>query len=429
MRAAALLAAPLSLLVAALLAPRRSLVRESGFTPAELALHAANHTFLHIGGQHRGGTTLLWRALSSHSSISAHYGGGRAEPAELGAELSARELNGEGIFLQDVYPRFSLDHPPHFFVRKRLRHIGCGAVRVLRRAPRAEEPAWLSDWCRGLEGIGSYALSPLAALQPSADERANRRAALTLLSQWASHWGAEGLERPWLLEKSPSNALIAPWLSAVWGSVSAPAKWVFITRHPLAQCLAMASFVDDLDTRQLLEHWLAVEEASRRAARALPPGSVLLTSLERLAAHPAATVRSVLCWAGGGGGSSKRAPALAPECSLEPAWRETDAARSWLDAVRPRPNERYAARYRANLERRESAPDAARRALAGHRDLVREFETRVASLSGYSLGVAAAETAREEEALYGGFGRPPARDSAWLERWLGAPNRGRVELV
>ena len=55
----------------------------------------ANHTFLHVGGPHRGGTTVLWRALRTHPQIS-----GFAD--KTGADLS------EGIFLQQVYPTFGI---------------------------------------------------------------------------------------------------------------------------------------------------------------------------------------------------------------------------------------------------------------------------------------------------------------------------------
>ena len=75
----------------------------------------ANHTFLHVGGPHRGGTTVLWRALRTHPQIS-----GFAD--KTGADLS------EGIFLQSVYPKLSLDHPPLFFLKKRhARGVGLEA--------------------------------------------------------------------------------------------------------------------------------------------------------------------------------------------------------------------------------------------------------------------------------------------------------------
>ena len=49
----------------------------------------ANHTFLHVGGPHSGGTTVLWHALRTHPAISG-FGD------KTGADLS------EGIFLQRV---------------------------------------------------------------------------------------------------------------------------------------------------------------------------------------------------------------------------------------------------------------------------------------------------------------------------------------
>ena len=55
----------------------------------------AAHRLLLLGGPHRGGTTVLWRALRTHPQIS-----GFAD--KTGADLS------EGIFLQQVYPTFGI---------------------------------------------------------------------------------------------------------------------------------------------------------------------------------------------------------------------------------------------------------------------------------------------------------------------------------
>ena len=50
-----------------------------------------------VGGHHRAGTTMLWRALAAHPSV-ASFG----EQRECGLDFS------EGVFAQDVYPRFGV---------------------------------------------------------------------------------------------------------------------------------------------------------------------------------------------------------------------------------------------------------------------------------------------------------------------------------
>lgn len=422
------LGAPLAgLLVAALVAPRRSeLVRERPLTFDELRLHALNHTCVHVGGQHRGGTTLLALGLATYDAMASqsHSVGGAGS-----SDANARELHGEGLFLQDVYPRMSLDHPPLFFVRRRLRHLRCALARALL----GSTSVWAAEQCRSREGMGGYAFGPVP--RPGGDADADQRAAHALLSQWSWHWGDEGMRRPWLLEKSPSNALVAPWLSTVWSSIGMPARFIFISRHPLMQSMAMRAFVDDMSLPERLAHWVRVEEAARASARGLPAGTVALTSLEALATSPAAVLTTLLCWLHRGGGSGDgierggRSALAAPspptptptpngastaagpllQCGDVPAaaasWPPTSETAAWLREVRAEPNARYAAEYRAWLRADGSAP-------AVHAGLVRTFDARVGELAGYQL----------DDPV--GFGRPPARDAAWLAHWLGEDGLG-----
>lgn len=415
----ALLAAPAAgLLVAALLAPRRaSQVRESALTSEDLELHARNHTLVHIGGQHRGGTTLLWHGLSTHGTI------GSMRTADGASGTSARDLHGEGIFLQDVYPKLSLDHPPQFFIRKHLAARTCAAARgVLAMGASvgvstADALRLLAERCQLHEGIAGYAFGD--GVHPIADGATARRAARSLLAQWATHWGEEGLARRWLIEKSPSNALLAPWLRGIWASLGLRCQFIFITRHPLMQAFAMRAFVDDQNLRQLLEHWIAVEEGVRRSARLLPDARLLLTSLEALAAHPEVVVPRVLCWVMAPASTEAAvepptARASAGECAEASRWRATEAARAWLRSVEADPNEKYGAEYRSWLS------DPRKRLAIDHEGLVRDFEAPVRELSGYSLANAD-----------GRLSQPPERDAAWLQRWALGPaaRTGQIELV
>ena len=410
--------------LAFLIAPRRSrYVVQSPLTQAELEQHLNNHTFVHIGGQHRGGTTLLWKGLSTHAAFASHAG---AAGTNAGGAASAYELHGEGIFLQNIYPKLSLDHPPLFFVRKRLLRAACTLARSVMRSG---STAWLDEACRLHEGIGGYGFgdAPRPPSLDGSDQRdARHRAAVALLSQWSSHWRPDGLEKPVLLEKSPSNAVLAPWLSSVWASASAPCKFIFVSRHPIMQAMAMRAFVDDLTMRDLVLHWLAIEEHSRRAARALPPGSVALASLEALSSNPIAVVRRLFCWLGvgfnlrgprgdaGAVAQSRSIPVgdlLAAECATSSGdtgahttspWLATAAAQSWLASVRARPNQRYRHEYTLWLT-------SATAGATEHAALVTDFADKVRSVSGYEH---LADAEHYED--------PPRRTAGWLAQWLGA---------
>lgn len=125
-------------------------------TPTEIDQNLANHSFLHIGGHHRGGTTIIWDALKCHPLTSAL---GTKSDIAMQRFPWIHKVHHEGIFLQDVYPTFSLDHPPSFFWKRSLSHF-------------------LQYWFPGLdffelelvsfryqnkrlqEGIGSFAMNP-----------------------------------------------------------------------------------------------------------------------------------------------------------------------------------------------------------------------------------------------------------------------------
>lgn len=202
-----LLAPVAGLLLASRLAgllDRQSLVVESGFDAEELQALLRNHTILHVGGQHRGGTTLLHEALATHPSIAAHDlgpataralgssdSGAPADAAavEERASILSSKLHNEGIFLQDVYPKTSLDHQPLFFVRRRAARLACAALPGLEALLERALPPALADralpWasCRLRDGIGGYARSRssrLGAGHPLATEAG----ALRLFSQW-----------------------------------------------------------------------------------------------------------------------------------------------------------------------------------------------------------------------------------------------------
>lgn len=407
-----LLAPVAGLLVAARLASlldRQSLVIESSLGAEELRALLRNHTIVHIGGQHRGGTTLLLEGLASNPSISVHelssatteamrlssvdsagFGADPAAAAQVAKErasLLSSKLHNEGIFLQDVYPKTSLDHQPRFFLRRRVARLVCAALPSLGDTIRRRLSPPLADgllpWvsCRLAEGIGGYAFSGasrLGADHPLAD----KAGALRLFSQWAPHWD---MSRPLLLEKSPSNARAIGMLSAMWTAANAAgARFIFISRQPIAQALAMRAFIEpgDATLADQLEHWLCVEEAIRDDARR-HLRSVALLSLEGLAAAPASTLDRLLGWLGlpaeahGGGGTLAR----------------------WAEGVRASPNAKYVAAYRESLGGLHGRED--------HVALVDRFARRVADVSGYAL-----------DGPIDDFHNAPVRDRAWRAQWV-----------
>lgn len=147
---------------------------------------------------------------------------------------------------------------------RRVGRVQATCLAAERRAPRPLQ-AWVG--CRLREGIGGYALAPSSRLgsdHPLAEEGH----ALRLFAQWATHWD---LSRPVLLEKSPSNARAIGMLAAMWRlGRAADARFIFISRHPLLQALAMRAFVEPADAAlaHQVEHWCAVEESIRADARA-----------------------------------------------------------------------------------------------------------------------------------------------------------------
>lgn len=80
----------------------------------------------------------------------------------------------------------------------------------------------------------------------------------------------------------------------------------------------MHAFVDDLTISQLVENWLAIEEAVRARAAHLPRSAVALLSLEALAARPRPTVEGLLRWMGVPGWSAGDAAAAVEERSRAP---------------------------------------------------------------------------------------------------------------
>ncbi|CAN0235130.1 unnamed protein product, partial [Phaeothamnion confervicola] len=137
----------------------------------------AGHTFLFVGGPHRGGTTLLWKCLRAHPSVGGF-------PDRVGADYS------EGIFLQSVYPTF-----------------GIGGEAAHGAHGKAAAGRGMST-----QGLGRYAFDPESHLTETS-ELATDEARTRLFNEWGFFWD---LKKPFLLEKSPPNMMISRFLQRLF---------------------------------------------------------------------------------------------------------------------------------------------------------------------------------------------------------------------
>lgn len=221
-----------------------------GFGAEEVHSHLRNHTLLHIGGLHRSGANLFWEGLHRHPNISGHS---HKDHTDDRVKPHVSLYKHEGLKLQSVYPKYGLDHPRQHKFRKWVGQIA-------KRLPLVDETVF--PWVRLREGVGRFALNPEHHLD-EATPLISEQSQLQLFNQWALFWD---LEHPVLMENSPTNLVIAPFLHRLWGlgMTASPARFVFLRRHPIAVAMSTLSAggrsVDDLSVADLVEHWVAAEE-------------------------------------------------------------------------------------------------------------------------------------------------------------------------
>lgn len=174
-----------------------------------------NGRFAFVGGLQRSGTTLLGQLLAQHTQMTGMTGTPTTED--------------EGQFVQDLYLT------DHELGRQMHREMFTHAGRIVRWAyhPRAH-------------------LTEQDALQfPDARER--------LGTSW-SKWWAEP-EAAVLIEKSPSNLMRTRFLQEIFPD----ARFLVITRHPIAQALAVRKWAMHrtrlgIGMPALIDHWLTAME-------------------------------------------------------------------------------------------------------------------------------------------------------------------------
>ena len=319
-----------------------------GWSAGDWRAALENRTVAFVGGQHRAGTTALWRCLAAHGDV-AWFG----EQADSGLDFS------EGAFAQNVYPRFGVGSE---FLSGPLRQLKAAAGAKPR--PSAED------------GVGRYALAPPGEVYwTEAHETVHGESQEQVLNAFGYHWdkrppGIAGAKV--LLEKSPPNVVLARYLQALVDYVpgaanrrrnaglddetcefpdAAPpkrsrARFVFVTRHPLATALSTQKMVPSLSLFDLVAHWLAVEEYAATNAPKLAHAKRV--ALEGFAAAPAATLLDL--WAFLGLDATRAdADAAAAAVDGDPNAKHRDAYCAALrsDPRKARDHARLAARYGA----------------------------------------------------------------------------------
>jgi hypothetical protein len=155
-----------------------------------------HHRFVFIGGLHRSGTSVIFRCLREHPSISGFENTGVPED--------------EGQHLQSVYP-----------------------------------PA------RAYGGPGRFGFKPEAHLTDTSGliTSGNR---LRLLAEWNKYWD---LKKPVLLEKSPPNLICTRFLQELFPN----SYFLIVTRHPIPVSYATQKW-SGTSLPELINHWLVCHE-------------------------------------------------------------------------------------------------------------------------------------------------------------------------
>ena len=215
--------------------------------PFQWRKYLDNHdkTILLVGGPHRSGTTIVWKAISAHPEVV-----GFGDTFETGADYS------EGILFQDVYPAFGVG------MEFRKNFAGSGIHKA-----RGEDDVELKSG----GGLGQYALLPESHVHMTKENHKGKlddpSTLSRLLNRFGPYWdsskdyGEDGLKRAkvWI-EKSPQNIVLSSFLEGVYnmpieedGSLGTAVesnkksvtKFLFMTRHPIANVLATDIFIQE----------------------------------------------------------------------------------------------------------------------------------------------------------------------------------------
>lgn len=209
-----------------------------------------------IGGPHRGGTSIAWSCVSAHEKIGA---------------FASRKVSdhAEGIFVQDVYPKF-----------------GVGEEYQAMRTGR--------DFSRN--GLGRYALNEAHHLTERSALNTDENG-VKLMNSFGQYWGfkdkgdeKEESDIAFVVEKSPPNAIIGTFLRALYKRVGMKTtKHVYVTRHPIANAMALNA-MKELNGRvtivELLDNYVKLHETAQRDAKALGKDALYPLRMEDFIREP-----------------------------------------------------------------------------------------------------------------------------------------------
>jgi hypothetical protein len=262
-------------------------------------LDTHDKTILLIGGPHRSGTTIVWSAISSHPDA-VGFGG----TFETGADFS------EGILFQDVYPAFGvgMEFNKNFASAGIKKKVGEDKIEVSSGG-----------------GLGQYALLPESHVHWTKENHHGKlddpKTLSKLMNRFAPHWDSnkkygreEGLKKAkvWI-EKSPQNIVLSTFLEGVYnmpiaedGSVGtgtvvankkSVTKFIFMTRHPIANLLATDIFIQEAmggwrDFEIILRNYIQMHKYALMDAKKLD-SPFMWVKLEDFTANPGETLKEI----------------------------------------------------------------------------------------------------------------------------------------
>jgi len=337
-----------------------------------------------IGGPHRAGTTIIWKAIASHPEIV-----GFGDRFETGVDYS------EGVLFQDVYPRFGVGME----FKKNFGKSVATIVHAEQEGPTDLKPTIVNQ--NG--GLGQYALLPEEKVHWTKENRRdllqNPTTLSRLLNRFAPYWDQNSkfdrkdglLKAKVFVEKSPQNAVLSLFLEGVYnmqisedGSVNNDAdrdagdgfgsiapkvdgqktvtKFLFMTRHPIANMYAHDSFIRDamrgtpLPFETYMRNYLQVHNYILMDVQEMT-SPFMWVRLEDFTLQPEKVLRDIFSF-------------LSLEENLDDTVRDIISS---LDTIDPNPNAKYIQLW-------------CEKGLKEHGDLVRNYDSKVRELGlGYDL--------------------------------------------
>mmetsp|Transcript_45738 Transcript_45738/g.103280 ORF Transcript_45738/g.103280 Transcript_45738/m.103280 type:complete len:288 (+) Transcript_45738:22-885(+) len=225
-------------------------------------------------------------------------------------------------------------------------------------------------------GLGVYALGPEDTVHwTEAHPLVTAESQASVLNSFGYFWKQRASKRIWL-EKSPPNLHMGRFLQALFNlglgnkwdvgpgvaleplRSSSAVKFIWISRHPIANALAHRALPEcaDLSVKSLVKHWVVAHEYANADLPYL--ADVKQLTLEAFVTEPLTHLTDLWAWLG-----------------LEPDPKQEELKKALARRVRRDPNAKYRGSY---CRQALGSPSQAR----DHQRLVKELNPRVTALSG-----------------------------------------------